>query len=194
MHLDRSWTFWGEWRGGFGGLSHGRDYWLIGYAKAPRSSDGGCRPGVYCRGSLAQHCPRSRDTVTSQETGLLAAPAVRETRWTDLLPATWSGLQGSHPDPQKEADKDYDALVSLGYLVKHSFVLSAPITKGPDFISLDQRIRRAPFSDQHWFFSYSSNRINAVICVADLPLWEDLVRAWETQRFGPPNHSADISP
>jgi len=109
----------------------------------------------------------------------------RKLRWTDwLVPTTWSERRRMGSNPRQEVDNQYDALVSLGFLMKHSFVLSAPMTNRGDLASLDQKVRSAPFSDAHWRFSHSDNRIDALICDADLPLWEEVIHKWEVERSG----------
>ncbi len=102
-------------------------------------------------------------------------------RWTDPLATGWWGLR-SRPDPNLEWQKERDSLVALGYLVKHSFVLLAPLTNRADNISFVRTIRGAKVPDPHWSFAQFSNRIDAVICTSDLPLWEQVIRTWDSQR------------
>lgn len=106
--------------------------------------------------------------------------------WTDLLsPQAWSQLGRPQADAQKEAEKEYDALLSLGYLTNQSFVLLAVATNQADFTSLQQRILSAAFSDSHWRYSFRSNRVEALIAVTDVPMWKELLRTWDQQRIGP---------
>ncbi len=96
----------------------------------------------------------------------------------------WSGLWGKHMDPQKEVDDEYDTLVSLGYMLRQSFHPSKQVTNSAAYAALAQRIRATPFSDAHWLWQRSTNGIDAVICAADLPIWEDLFRRWESEGYG----------
>ena len=102
--------------------------------------------------------------------------------WRDLKAAASSRLRGASWDPQQEAQKEIVSLIALGYLVRHSFVLSAPLTNRAENISLVQTVRNAKFPDSHWSFTQFSNRIDAVICASDVPHWERVIRTWDTQR------------
>ena len=115
--------------------------------------------------------------------------------WTDLFsPQAWSQLGGPQADAQKEAEKEYNALLSLGYLTNQSFVLLAVATNQADFASLQQRVLSAAFSDAHWRYGLRSNRVEALISVTDVPRWEELIRTWDHQRLGlQPDGSANGS-
>jgi hypothetical protein len=99
--------------------------------------------------------------------------------WRDALnPASW----GRQRDPQVEIAKESAALQSLGYLVMRSFAFHAMMTNQGGYASLERAIRSAPLSDSHWEYGCYSNRIDAVICAADLQAWETLVRNWQNER------------
>ena len=57
--------------------------------------------------------------------------------------------------------------MSLGYMTNCSFILGVSITNAEEISSLDQRIRAANFSDEHWQWIFLSNRIDARICVLE---------------------------
>lgn len=103
------------------------------------------------------------------------------TRKDIIAPETWSELLGPKPDPQRESKKESDALIALGYLVKHSFNF-LPVTNRAAFPELERAIRAAKFSDAHWEYSIYSNRIDVVICARDLTAWEAIVKKWENER------------
>lgn len=103
--------------------------------------------------------------------------------WKDLFrQQAWRGvLRGPRPDAGQEADKEYEALVALGYMTNCSFALSLPVTNKADFASLLRRVRAATFSDIHWRLASHSNRIDATICVKDVAAWDAVIRTWVAQ-------------
>lgn len=105
----------------------------------------------------------------------------------------WTGLWGGRLEPQKEVDNEYDALVSLGYMVRRSFPLSQRMTNSAAIASLAERIRAAPFSDMHWLWQRSTNGIDAVVCAADVPIWEELIRKWESEGYVPPKRDGSTN-
>jgi hypothetical protein len=103
--------------------------------------------------------------------------------WRDAVcTETWTRR---HADPQQESKKESDALIALGYLVRHTFLFSVPETN--IFPDLDQRIRAAKLSDAHWDYSIYSNRIEAAVCISDLPTWEETIGKWERERLNATN-------
>jgi hypothetical protein len=108
--------------------------------------------------------------------------------WSDaLFVESWKRKS----DPLVEIAKESAALQSLGYLVKRTF--SHSVTNQRGNASLEQAIRRAPLSDAHWEYAYYSNRIEAVICAADLAVWEDIVRKWQQSNSAQPQNSEGMS-
>ncbi len=109
--------------------------------------------------------------------------------WKDALdPGQWSVLlSGTRPNPQREIRAERDALIALGFLTRHSFNIP-PMTNQNDFASFDQFVRRVPFSDSHWSFQFSTNGLDAEICPVDLPVWEEAIRNWNSQRANRNNH------
>jgi hypothetical protein len=87
-----------------------------------------------------------------------------------------------------EIAKESAALQSLGYFLKRSFAFQVTMTNQDDAASLGRAIRRAPLSDAHWEYAYYSNRIEAVICAADLAVWEDIVRKWQQSNSAQMDH------
>ena len=109
-----------------------------------------------------------------------------KSNWKDLFRAqAWRGVLGRRPVAKNEIEREYEALVSLGYMTNCSFILGVSITNAGEFTSLDRRIRAANFSDKHWQLYLVSNRIDGRICMTDVPAWEGLLRIWNAERIGP---------